>query len=636
MCGITGFITRDKKTGMDVLVDMTETLHHRGPNDSGCELLPCSDYLIGLGHRRLSIIDLSSNGHQPMKSNDGRLTITYNGEIYNHMEIKLNLQNKGYKFISKTDTEVVIAAVHHWGLEKAVSKFNGMFAFALWDNERKRLSLCRDRIGIKPLYYGWAEKSFVFSSELKAFRKHPHFNNNINRDSLALFFRHNYIPAPHSIYNDIYKLEPGCIMELDIADGLKHNSLNKIQYWDLNTIWTQDGKVPCDQREIETELEYLLKDSVKQRMIADVPIGAFLSGGIDSSLIAAMMQEHSSQPITTFTIGFDHKKYDESGYAQEISSRLGTNHVNLHLKPEHLLDVVPKIPEHWDEPFADHSQIPTFLVSELARKHVTVALSGDGGDELFAGYDKYFQCLKWRQMGGLPKRTGTLLAQTSGMLCGLMYDYLHVDIAKKLQWRLDISASDNLYKGFVNITSHQRNPCELVKNSEEPETHRITNENQYTSPDQLKQMQLWDLLDYLPEDILAKVDRASMAHGLEVRVPLLDHRIIEFAAKIPSAMNIQEGKGKALLRNILAKRVPIPLFDRPKIGFGIPLRSWLRGELREWGESLLDAGRLEQDNFVDVKYVRRMWNSHQAGTADWSYCLWDILMFQAWLDHNHY
>mgnify|MGYP000159196824 CR=1 FL=1 len=604
---------------------MTDSLVHRGPDDADVWMDPEAG--IGLGHRRLSILDLSPLGRQPMHSACGRYAIAYNGEVYNFKELRRELEPLGHSFRGGSDTEVLLAAIAQWGLKAAVSRFVGMFAFALWDRKDRSLSLVRDRLGIKPLYYGWAENAFVFGSELKALRAFPDFEHSIDRDALALFFRHNYVPAPRTIYTQARKLEAGCILTVD-AD-LKKPVLER--YWSALEVWEAGVRSPfAGSREEAVDcLETLLKDAVRSRMLADVPLGAFLSGGIDSSTVVALMQSQSMAPVKTFSIGFNERRYNEAEHAKAVAGHLGTEHTELYLTPEDLMAVVPEIPRFWDEPFADSSQIPTYCVSRLAREHVTVSLSGDGGDELFTGYLRYFALGHWDKLNRIPLWLRRQIARFIKALPARSFDVFGA-LGSKIHSRLDmlsISTFQNFYRYFL---SHHKNPAQFVLGAAEPMT-ALTDPDNDRFDDLHHQMTFWDTVTYLPDDILTKVDRASMAVSLEARVPLLDHRVVEFAAGIPQSMKIQGGTGKMLLRQVLYKYVPESLIERPKMGFAVPIDSWLKNELREWAEDLLSEEVLRAQGYLNVKSVRRMWSEYQSGRTNWYYYLWDVLMFQAWL-----
>lgn len=623
MCGITGFILSSSHNAQELLRAMTDTLRHRGPDDADYWMDTISG--IGLGHRRLSILDLSPLGRQPMHSVSGRYVICFNGEVFNFARLHQELEPLGHGFRGGSDTEVMLAAIEEWGLTAAVKRFVGMFTFALWDKEERTLHLVRDRLGIKPLYYGFAGKDFVFGSELKALRAHPEFDGTIDREALTLYFRHNYIPGPWSVYQGARKLQPGHILTL-----APDREPAVAAYWSATDAWASGAAAPFagTQAEAETELEARLMDAVGLRMLADVPLGAFLSGGIDSSLVVALMQAQSSQPVRTFSIGFAEERYNEAPHALAVARHLATNHTELMLSQQDLLDIVPLVPRFWDEPFADSSQIPTYAVCKLARQHVTVALSGDGGDELFFGYDRYGYAQQWwSRLSRIPLPLRQLAAQIAHLrperLAGLFGN-----VGRRVLWRLDAVGVTDFPAFYKRLLSHHTHPARLVQGAgPEPRTaiNLVKDE-----ADHFRAMSLWDTLMYLPDDILTKVDRASMAVSLEARVPLLDHQLVEFAASLPTSMKRQGGQGKHLLRRVLYKHVPQALIDRPKMGFGIPLHQWLPGKLRPWGEDLLATGRRRDADILDFAQVDRMWSEMLAGAQHWTYILWDVLMFLAW------
>lgn len=648
MCGIVGLINReytDKYFLNNTLKNMTDKIIHRGPDDSG--IWTNEEFGIGFGHRRLSILDLSQEGHQPKASESGRFYVVFNGEIYNFIELRKELEELGCKFIGHSDTEVLLHSIEQWGLEKAVSRFAGMFAFALWDKYNKTVSLVRDRIGEKPLYYGWIGRTFLFASELKAIRAYSKFNNEIDRNSLALYIRHNYIPSPYTIYKNIYKLVPGTILTMDLANN---NSIEEKVYWSAKEkAEIGKEKVFSGSREEATEkLDNLIRESIKKQMISDVPLGAFLSGGIDSTTVVSIMQNLSDRPIKTFTIGFNEEGYNEAKHAKEIANYLGTDHTEMYVSPEEALDVIPKLPHLYDEPFADSSQIPTFLVSQLAKKHVTVSLSGDAGDELFGGYNRYFWVREiWGKIGWIPKSTRSLTANliTSGtpQFWNKLFNGLGFMLPNKYKVNLP---GDKLYKlaeilevpnpetMYYNLVSQVPNPSDIVLGSKEHLTV-LTDKKQHAKiQDYTEQMMFLDVLSYLPDDILVKVDRASMGASLESRVPFLDHRIIEFAFSLPLDMKIYDEKSKWLLRQVLYKYVPSQLMERPKMGFGVPVGQWLRGPLREWADTLLHESKLKEEGYFNVNLVKTMWEEHKSGKRNWQSTLWTILMFEAWLEEN--
>lgn len=602
---------------------MTDTLHHRGPDDSDLWLDEAAG--IGLGHRRLSILDLSPLGRQPMHSASGRYVICFNGEVFNFARLRQELEPLGHRFQGGSDTEVMLAAIEHWGLASAVQRFVGMFTFALWDKKDRALHLVRDRLGIKPLYYGQAGRDFIFGSELKALRKHPDFDDAIDREALTLYFRHNYIPAPWSIHKGARKLPPGHILTIEPG-----REPVLAQYWSAENVWRQGEAAPFagSEAEAQDQLETLLADAVGLRMLADVPLGAFLSGGVDSSLVVALMQAQSARPVRTFSIGFAEERYNEAPHARAVAAHLGTDHTELMLTQRDLLDVVPLVPRFWDEPFADSSQIPTYAVCKLARQHVTVALSGDGGDELFFGYERYGYAQHWwNRLNRIPLPLRQLAAQVAHLrperLAGLFGNF-----GRRVLWRLDAVGVTDFPAFYKRLLSHHTYPASLVLGAG-PEP-RTAIDMAGGGADHFRAMSLWDTLMYLPDDILTKVDRASMAVSLEARVPLLDHRVVEFAASLPTGMKRQAGQGKHLLREVLYKHVPQALIDRPKMGFGIPLHQWLPGKLRPWAEDLLATGRKRDADLIDFVQVDRMWREMLAGAQHWTYILWDVLMFLAW------
>lgn len=638
MCGITGFWnTAASQSNMELISTisaMRDVMRHRGPDDSGEWVDDESG--IALGFRRLSIVDLSPAGHQPMISANGRYVMIFNGETYNHVAIRTELAGAGYTFRGTSDTEVMLTAVLEWGVEQAVRRFNGMFAIALWDRHEKRLHLIRDRIGIKPLYYGWVRGKLLFGSELKSLTVHPDFVPEIDRQSLTLYLRYGYVPAPFSIYHGLRKLESGTILTFN--EGESQFEGTRIRYWSAREAVEQGSQNPFrgNDQEAVSELEEILKASIRDRMIADVPLGAFLSGGIDSTTVVALMQAQSSMPVKTFTIGFQEAGYNEAEYALEVATHLKTDHTELHVSSRDALDVIPQLPAMFDEPFGDSSQIPTYLVSKLARQSVTVSLSGDGGDELFGGYSRYFNSLKvWGLVGRVPfplrRRAGSVFDKASQMdwqkflAQGRMATrFFHLAKISKAK------TADDLYWNFCSNWEH---PDQIVINGSEPGAFHMDPANSQLLPDFAQRMMYIDLNTYLPDDILVKLDRASMAASLEGRVPLLDdHRVIEFAWRLPRHMKIRSGRGKWILRQVLYRYVPKTMVERPKMGFGVPIDSWLRGPLRDWAENLLDERRLRLEGYLDPAPIRKRWAEHLKNQKNWQYPLWYVLMFQDWLD----
>jgi asparagine synthase (glutamine-hydrolysing) len=643
MCGITGFFDNTQSTSADSLARtvtrMSDRIRHRGPDDSGAWV--DAEAGIALGFRRLAILDLSPTGHQPMQSADERFVMVFNGEIYNFASLRDELASLGHSFRGTSDTEIMLAAIRQWGLLPAVQRFNGMFAFALWDKREHTLSLVRDRLGIKPLYYGWAGKTLLFGSELKTLRAHPDFQGEINRDALTLFLRHNYIPAPHTIYRGYSKLLPASILTIQ-PDRQPGEETAKI-YWSARDTVVNGLAQPFagDENEAIDTLENLLTDSIGLRMIADVPLGAFLSGGVDSSTVVALMQKQSSRPVRTFTIGFNEAGFDEAQHAKAVARHLGTDHTELYVTPEEARAVIPRLPSLYDEPFADSSQIPTFLVSELARRHVTVSLSGDGGDELFGGYNRYFWTMRlWNSIGWLPASLRHTVARGMTLFTPETWSKLlgrsnYPNPGDKVHKLSEIMAAPNPEAIFLDLVSHWKKPEEVVINGSEPATP-LTDRAQWINARTLaERMMFLDLVTYLPDDILAKVDRASMGTSLEARAPFLDdHETVEFAWKLPLNLKIRNGQGKWILRQVLYRHVPREMIERPKMGFGVPIDSWLRGPLKEWSETLLDESRLKREGYFNPAPIRQKWQEHLSGARNWQYYLWDILMFQAWLETN--
>lgn len=640
MCGIVGYWDKNSANAK-IVEQMAMQIHHRGPDYAGVWLNLEAN--LALAHRRLSIIDLSPAGHQPMVSPCGHFTLVFNGEIYNHPELRADLEREGghFDWRGHSDTETLLAALRHWGVEKTLQRLNGMFAFALWDSREQCLFLARDRMGEKPLYYGNSGGCFLFGSELKSFQAHPHWQPKIDRDALSLYMRHNAVPAPWSIYQGIKKLAPAHFVVIREA-GRQISEPHC--YWNLAEIAEQQGvarQVESNTEALIDELDGLLRDAVNSRMAADVPLGAFLSGGFDSTMVAALMQSQSSRPIKTFTIGFHEQGYNEAVHAKAVAKHLGTNHTELYVTSKEAMAVIPRLPTIWDEPFSDSSQIPTLLVSELARKHVTVSLSGDGGDELFCGYNRYTQGYQiWRKLQLLPtpfrQLIGSLMQVFPGALLEALLGFLpkHFQIphlADRLPKLADVIRQKSAEGYYQNLISHWKQPDQLVLDATEPKTIFNRPEQHLELADFREQMMYLDSMTYLPDDVLTKVDRASMAVSLEVRVPLLDHRVVEFAWRLPLSMKLRYGQGKWILRQVLYKYIPKELVDRPKMGFSVPIGDWLRGPLRGWAEDLLDENRIIREGFFRPEPIKQKWNEHLSGKRNWQYHLWDVLMFQAWL-----
>lgn len=639
MCGITGF-WGDGCLEPAVAEGMARRIESRGPDDAGIWVDEGAG--LALAHRRLAILDLSPAGHQPMQSPCGRFVLVYNGEIYNHQDVReqLDVEGGGFDWRGHSDTETLLAALRHWGVEGALQRLNGMFAFALWDAAERTLFLARDRMGEKPLYYGRSGETFLFGSELKALAVHPDWQGEIDRDALALYLRYNYVPAPWSIYQGIAKLPPAHFVA--IREGGRVVGEPQC-YWALSQVAEQGiASAGGEPEGLADELDALLRDAVGRRMAADVPLGAFLSGGYDSTTVAALMQAQSDRPVKTFSIGFHEEGYNEAQHAKAVAEHLGTEHTELYVTPEEAMAVIPRLPEIYDEPFSDSSQIPTFLVSQLARRHVTVSLSGDGGDELFCGYNRYVLGYRiWQKLRLLPADLRKVLgwgcehapAHALDALQRLLPQRLRVsNLPDRLPKLAKVLAHPDGESFYRELVSHWKNPGQVVIGACEPETILSRPERLPSLPGLRERMMYLDMMSYLPDDILTKVDRASMAVSLEARVPLLDHRLVEFAWQVPTEYKYRDGQGKWLLRQVLYRYVPRKLMDRPKMGFGVPIEHWLRGPLREWAEALLDERRLRQEGFFDPAPIRTMWEEHVSGKRRWHYYLWDVLMFQAWLE----
>jgi asparagine synthase (glutamine-hydrolysing) len=637
MCGIAGFLDRSPNRSSDQLAPrvtaMTDAISHRGPDDSGLWL--DAETGVALGHRRLSILDLSAEGHQPMISHSGDLIIVFNGEIYNFQEIRKDLESSGERFRGHSDTEVMLEAFDRWGMEASLRRFNGMFAFAVWDRRNRTLHLSRDRIGKKPLYYGWAGSTLLFGSELKALRAHPAFNSRIDRNALALYMRLGYIPAPYTIYENTWKLPAASFVSIRETDT--GSNPQPQPYWSAREAAESGLRNPIgNYAEAQGELDALLRDSVALRMISDVPLGAFLSGGIDSSLIVALMQAQSTRPVKTFCIGFQEQAYNEADHARLVAQHLGTDHTELTLTSDQALEVVPRLPQMFDEPFADSSQIPTFLVSEMARRHVTVSLSGDGGDELFAGYTTYQKCaMFFDKYGWMPNplkaTAGHILRTVPQSLWNTVIPNGGLATPGARLHRLGATLGANTPESiYLSLLSFWEQPASLVRGAGELPTP-FTRDEAGGMPEFLQKMMLLDSLVYLPDDILVKVDRASMAVSLEARGPLLDYRLFEFAWRVPSEFKVRNGQTKWILRDLLSRYVPREIIDRPKAGFAVPIAQWLRGPLRGWAEEFLGESRIAREGFLDVAAVRQTWSEHQSG-RDWSSRLWAVLMFESWLE----
>ena len=629
MCGIAGFLDLKRQTNAEDLAAqaraMGDAMIHRGPDSGGVWTDPTAG--IGLAFRRLAIIDLSDAGDQPMVSANGRFVLVFNGEIYNFKDLRGDLEAGGIRFRGESDTEVMLEGFAVWGVAETVRRLTGMFSFVVWDRNNNTLWLCRDRLGIKPLYYGEADGLFLFGSELKALRAHAGWRPRIDRDALAAYARFNYVPAPQTIYAGIRKLAPATLMSFTVGEPAKRR-----RYWDIEEVVSRPRRTIGDAQAIE-EAETLLKDAVARRLVSDVPLGALLSGGIDSTAVVALMQNASGRPVRTFTIGFQDAAFDEGGHARAVAAHLGTEHTEVAMAPDHARHIIPRLPDWYDEPFADSSALPTRLVCELACRDVTVALSGDGGDETFLGYNRYGAAdALWRRMRATPAPLRHLSAavlqsiparhwdRVAGLLPKSRRPSLAGDKAHKLAAALREADADGIYWGLV---SHWKDPVVIGGNAgPRPSADAIA--------DFGERMAYFDTVTYLPDDILTKVDRASMSVSLEARVPLLDHRLVEFAWSLPKRMRLRDGVSKWLLRQVLYRHVPARLVERPKSGFAVPIADWLRGPLREWAESLLDERRLREEGWFDPDPVRRAWTEHLAGRGNHWEALWGICVAQAW------
>jgi asparagine synthase (glutamine-hydrolysing) len=640
MCGFAGFLHSTAQYPAQILQHMGKTLYHRGPDDGGT--WQETKYGLGFAFRRLAIQDLSPQGHQPMHSASGRYVMVFNGEIYNFRRLQKILSAQGCQFRGHSDTEVILAAVETWGLVTTLKKLAGMFAIALWDKHTEQLYLARDRLGEKPLYYGFAGKTLLFGSELKALQAHPAWQGQINRDALGLLMQYAYIPCPHSIYQNIYKLTPGTYLSIDAKTHSPQN-LQTQTYWSMHTCLQQAQTQPFagDEQQAQQHLKALLMQSIEQQLIADVPVGAFLSGGIDSSSVVALMQQLSTRPVKTFSIGFHESGFNEAHYAKQVAQHLGTEHTELYVTAQQAMDVVPLLPSLYDEPFADSSQIPTYLVSQLAKQQVSVSLSGDGGDELFGGYNRYLFAERiWHAIGWCPPALRNTMAKLLSTIPAPVWNQCSRVLPKKYRFAnfshkvsklleiLRLTKQTDVYQHLVSLWS---NPQQLVLGSQPIPSFAESVAQKIATIPYVQQLMFIDSNTYLPDDILVKVDRAAMGVSLETRIPMLDYPIVEFALSLPLSMKIQQGTSKKILRNILYEYVPRDLIERPKMGFGVPIDHWLRGPLKSWADQLLDANCLAQQGYLNPSLVQEKWQAHLSGKSNYQYLLWPILMFQAWL-----
>lgn len=649
MCGLAGFLSLAQTGFTDSpLAGMADAISYRGPDASGYWHDSASG--IGLAHRRLSILDLSEAGSQPMQSPSGRFVLVFNGEIYNHLDIRTRLEGlavAGLAWRGHSDTETLLAGFDLMGVEATVRMAIGMFAFAVWDCQGNKLVLARDRLGEKPLYYGWQSGNFLFGSELKALKAHPAFSATIDRGVLSLFMRHGYVPAPYCIYQGLMKLAPGSLLEVSrkTPDPVIRS------YWSGAEVARNGVREPFtgSDDELVTGLESLLRDAIGRQMVADVPLGAFLSGGVDSSTVVALMQSQSARPVKTFTIGFNEAGYNEAEDAMAVAKHLKTDHTELYVEAKQALDVIARLPVLYDEPFADSSQIPTHLVAQLARQHVTVSLSGDAGDELFCGYNRYQLTQRlWSRLSKVPLPLRHMMARAVTYFSPDSWDRIAgaaspilpasarmAQPGDKLHKAAGVLASHSVDELYLGLVSQWHDPASVVVDGVEPATLLRGNAPELTGLDEVERMMALDLLTYLPDDILAKVDRAAMSVSLETRVPFLDHRVVEWAWRLPQAMKMRDGQSKWILRQVLYRHVPKALIERPKKGFGVPIDSWLRGPLREWAEALLDPRRLEKEGYFHPAPILQKWQEHLSGRRNWQYQLWNVLMFQMWLESQN-
>jgi len=639
MCGFAGYLGfNNQQTTKDTLNDMGEAIAHRGPDSS--DTWVNKEYNIGLVHQRLAIQDLSPHGNQPMISKSQRYVIAFNGEIYNFKSIKQELEPEGHTFTGHSDTEVMLAAFEQWGLEKSLTKFAGMFAFALIDLEQKELILARDRMGEKPLYFGNHNNCWLFGSELKALKQHSAWKNEINRDALPLLLRHNFIPAPHTIYKNTYKLSPSTFIRISLESK---ELIETKKYWSLESCFVNSNAEYSGFNSASKLLEEKLNTVIAEQMISDAPLGAFLSGGIDSSTTTALMQQQSTKKIKTFTIGFSEPEYNEAEHAKAVAKHIGTDHTELYVSAKDALNLIPQLPHIYDEPFADSSQLPTFLLCKMTKEKVTVALSGDGGDELFCGYTRYMNYAKqWQQRDSLKYKLKnaalnlptSMLANSANFFMSSQRTLSLDSITAKIEREKVLANTQTISEFYKESISYWVKPESILISGKEP-NYSLSQEPPELIAKNLHKTMMWqDLNCYLPDDILVKVDRAAMANSLETRVPMLDHRIVELALGLPINLNLKGNVGKQLLRSVLFRHVPKELIERPKVGFAIPKAKWLREELRDWAEALLNEKRLTQEGYWNVTVIRNKWQEHLSGKVNNSFQLWSVLMFQAWLENT--
>lgn len=644
MCGVAGFVNLENKSfyGKEiefVLGKQVQALKHRGPDDSG--IWVNESRKVGLCHTRLSIQDLSANGAQPMVSNSGRFILVFNGEIYNHLVLRKELEPRlTSKWKGNSDTETLLKGFECWGIRNTIIKTKGMFGFAVFDKKEEVLTLGRDRFGEKPLYFSFQNGIFMFSSELKALKHNPFFDRTIDRRSLLNYLRKSYISAPSTIYQKTSKLCPGSLMQIKLGANPKISNPEK--FWNIEKCFlNQSNRVIKDDDEIIGIIEKQLLSIVSSQMLSDRPIGAFLSGGIDSSMITAMMQANSGLPVKTFTIGFEESEFDEANYAKKISSHLGTMHTEVYISEKDAMNIIPDLPEIYDEPFSDASQIPTLLLSRVASAHVSVALSGDAGDELFFGYNRYhFAAKYWKYIKALPYALRKCMSSSIDASIPFLnfirstsfIPIFNLNSLAKVQKIGAVFNSKDIHQYYDFVTDKWSFADELLRG--DCSSNDLFNSSITNFENEVSELMLTDYKTYLPDDILCKVDRASMSTSLETRIPFLDHELVDFVTRLPLHMKFRNNDGKWLLRQILFKYVPKELIERPKMGFSVPIAKWLRGPLRDWAESLIGEQKVKSEGFFHHEKIKRKWNEHLRGNRDWSDQLWSILMFQAWLENE--
>ena len=637
MCGFTGFFNKNTRlnTPIKILEEMGNELNHRGPDDSG--IWTTLNDRLGFSFKRLAILDLSPKGHQPMLSKNGRYVIVFNGEIYNHLNLREDLSHHHINWNGSSDTETLLECIDRLGIDQTLKKINGMFAFALWDRNDRKLLLVRDRFGEKPLYYGWCDNTFLFGSELKSFKKHPHFKPDINNGSLDLLLKLNYIPAPNTIYKNFNKLIPGSILEV----SFETYKTKITKYWSPSQKINK-SKTKINNQDLIKNLDYLLSDSIKKQSISDVPIGAFLSGGIDSSLVVSIMKSISNTPIKTFSIGFNEGNYNEARQAKKIANYLSTEHTELYVDSKDALNIVGSLSNIYCEPFADSSQIPTYLVSKLAKKSVTVALTGDGGDELFLGYNRYkFTNIMWNRIKHFPKFIRILISRIILLLPTNIYDKILTrffngnNFGHKINKAAKLIVADDFEDLYFKLISHFESTKNLMLNRDFTSFNfRNKSYDEFKNLSTVEKLMIHDLFSYLPDDILVKVDRASMSNSLETRAPFLDKDVFNYAFNLPEEFKLKKKETKWILKELLKKYLPENLINQKKIGFGIQVSEWLRGPLKDWACDTIYSSEMKKQNFLNQKEAKKMLDEHLNSSKNWQYQLWTILIFQNWLNVN--